>query len=255
MSRWSSSASNTTSSAQRGRSESKLPGIRRPTLRSRRPFAASDGRGAAVGWRERATALAAALCRRTDWDLRTGRRWAGSGHGVGDNARVWAHRRCARVWTRHHSVCRGDRTSSGAHINPAVTVGFWSIGRFPSRDVIPYVVAQCLGAIGASGFLLWVLGPVASLGATVPTLPLAQSFAVEMGYSGLLAFVIMGVATDEKSPAAVAPLQSAQRYSPGPSSPGRSLAAASIPRDRSGRRSSAASGGRTGSIGPLPSSG
>src|SRR3954464_14807971 len=39
---------------------------------------------------------------------------------------------------------------SGGHINPAVTIGFWSIRRFPSREVLPYVVAQCVGAIAAS---------------------------------------------------------------------------------------------------------
>ncbi len=94
---------------------------------------------------------------------------------------------------------------SGAHINPAVTIGFWSIGRFPIRDVVPYVAAQCAGAIAASGFLRWVLGPIANLGATIPTLALPQAFAVEMGYSALLAFVIMGVATDDRSPPAVAP--------------------------------------------------
>jgi len=94
---------------------------------------------------------------------------------------------------------------SGAHINPAVTVGLWSVGRFPTRDVAPYIVAQCVGAIAASGFLRWVLGPVAAIGATVPTLALPQAFAVEMGYSALLAFVIMGVATDERSPSGVAP--------------------------------------------------
>ena len=38
----------------------------------------------------------------------------------------------------------------------------------------------------------WLLGPVGGFGATIPSLPLPQSFVVEMGYSGLLAFVIMG---------------------------------------------------------------
>jgi glycerol uptake facilitator-like aquaporin len=51
----------------------------------------------------------------------------------------------------------------------------------------------------------WLLGPVGAFGATVPQLPLAQSFVVEAGYSGLLAFVIMAVATDERVPAGIAP--------------------------------------------------
>jgi MIP family channel proteins len=93
----------------------------------------------------------------------------------------------------------------GAHVNPAVTIGFWSIGKFRSSDVVPYVIAQCLGAVLASLLCGWLVGPVGGFGATLPSLPLAQSFVVEMGYSGLLAFVIMGVATDDRTPPAVAP--------------------------------------------------
>jgi glycerol uptake facilitator-like aquaporin len=43
------------------------------------------------------------------------------------------------------------------------------------------------------------------LGATIPSLSVGRAFAVECGYSAILAFVIMGVATDERSPAGVAP--------------------------------------------------
>lgn len=93
----------------------------------------------------------------------------------------------------------------GAHINPAVTIGFWSLRRFPGRDVLPYVIAQCAGGIAASFALGWILGPAGAFGATVPALPLAQSFAVEAGYTAILGFVIMGVATDERTPASVAP--------------------------------------------------
>ena len=94
---------------------------------------------------------------------------------------------------------------SGAHINPAVTIGFWSVRRFPTRDVLPYIVAQCVGAIAASAILGWLIGPVGNFGATVPTVGTAQAFVIEAGYSGLLAFVIMVVATDDRTPPAVAP--------------------------------------------------
>jgi aquaporin Z len=45
---------------------------------------------------------------------------------------------------------------SGAHFNPAVTVGLWAGGRFPARDILPYVVAHVVGAIAAA-YLLYVI--------------------------------------------------------------------------------------------------
>lgn len=42
---------------------------------------------------------------------------------------------------------------SGAHLNPAVSFGLWSAGNFPTRNLLPYIAAQVLGAIVASGIL------------------------------------------------------------------------------------------------------
>jgi aquaporin Z len=42
---------------------------------------------------------------------------------------------------------------SGCHLNPAITVGLWAGGRFPSREIVPYVAAQVLGGIAAGGVL------------------------------------------------------------------------------------------------------
>lgn len=46
---------------------------------------------------------------------------------------------------------------SGAHLNPAVTIGFWAGGRFSSKEVIPYIVAQILGAILAAVVLFVIV--------------------------------------------------------------------------------------------------
>lgn len=87
---------------------------------------------------------------------------------------------------------------SGAHINPAVTVAFWSVGRFPGRQVPAYLGGQCAGAIGAALVLRFLLGPIGALGATLPHIGIGRSFLLEALFSFALMFVIMAVATDDR---------------------------------------------------------
>src|ERR687883_618150 len=47
---------------------------------------------------------------------------------------------------------------SGCHLNPAVSIGLWAGKRFPASDLLPYIVAQVLGAIVGAAFLVLVAG-------------------------------------------------------------------------------------------------
>jgi len=46
---------------------------------------------------------------------------------------------------------------SGCHLNPAVSIGLWAGGRFPANNLLPYIIAQCLGAIVAGGVLYLIV--------------------------------------------------------------------------------------------------
>jgi aquaporin Z len=87
---------------------------------------------------------------------------------------------------------------SGAHLNPAVTVGFWFSKRFPGRGVIPYVLSQALGAFLASGLLRALFLTHAGLGATRPAGPVWQSFVLETVLTAMLMFVILAVSSGAK---------------------------------------------------------
>ena len=88
---------------------------------------------------------------------------------------------------------------SGAHFNPAVTLGF-AIGRhFPWSMVPRYWLAQLLGGLTASVALRFLFGDVAHLGATLPAAAPAQSFALELVLTFILMFVITSVATDTRA--------------------------------------------------------
>jgi len=84
---------------------------------------------------------------------------------------------------------------SGAHLNPAVTFGFFAARRLPGREVLPYVASQCLGAFAASATLRLLFPQHSTLGSTIPAGPAAQSFVLETILTALLMFVILGVST------------------------------------------------------------
>ena len=87
---------------------------------------------------------------------------------------------------------------SGAHLNPAVTLGFFAARRFPGREVAPFLTAQVLGALAASGLLRVLFPTDASLGATRPAGSAWQSFILEVVLTWFLRTVILGVSTGAK---------------------------------------------------------
>jgi aquaporin Z len=84
---------------------------------------------------------------------------------------------------------------SGAHINPAVTLGFYFAGRFEAKEIVPYIASQLVGAIAAAAVLRFLFPEHATLGATLPAMPLAQTFVMEVLLSFILMFVILNVST------------------------------------------------------------
>lgn len=81
---------------------------------------------------------------------------------------------------------------SGAHYNPAVTLGVWLRGRCPSADVVPYMVSQIIGALLATGTIKFL-----KAGATVPVLNPATGPALlaEFLFTFALVYVVLNVAT------------------------------------------------------------
>jgi aquaporin Z len=106
---------------------------------------------------------------------------------------------------------------SGCHLNPAVSLGLWAGGRFPAKDVLPYIVAQVLGGIVAAGVLFVIASGQAGFSAAGGFASNGYGEHSPGGYSLLAALVteivmtlfflliIMG-ATDERAPKGFAPI-------------------------------------------------
>lgn len=106
---------------------------------------------------------------------------------------------------------------SGCHLNPAVSVGLWAAGRFPASQLIPYIVAQVLGAIAAGGVLYVIASGAAGFdvakgfasngfGAHSPGgYSLVAALVCEVVMTLFFLLVILG-STDKKAPAGFAPI-------------------------------------------------
>ena len=95
---------------------------------------------------------------------------------------------------------------SGAHFNPAVTIGFWVAKRFDGKEVLPYLVAQSIGAFVASGVLRFLFPDSLTMGETLPAGPWLQTFILEIILTFFLMFVIIHVATGSKEQGIIASL-------------------------------------------------
>lgn len=87
---------------------------------------------------------------------------------------------------------------SGAHMNPAVTIAFIIAGRFPVKQVLPYIISQFMGALLASGTLHFLFPANETLGATLPAGSEMQSFVLEFLLTFFLMLVVINVATGSK---------------------------------------------------------
>jgi len=106
---------------------------------------------------------------------------------------------------------------SGCHLNPAVSVGLWAGGRFPAKQLLPYIVAQVLGGIVAGGVLYLIASGKAGFDVSSgfasngygPHSPggytLLAALVTEVVMTMMFLIIILG-ATDKRAPAGFAPL-------------------------------------------------
>jgi aquaporin NIP len=87
---------------------------------------------------------------------------------------------------------------SGAHFNPAVTIGFWVAGRFEGKKIAPYIISQLVGAVLASLTLKLLFPANESLGATMPAGSAIQSLVLEFILTYFLMLVIISVSQGSK---------------------------------------------------------
>ncbi len=106
---------------------------------------------------------------------------------------------------------------SGCHLNPAVSIGLWAGGRFPAKQLLPYIVAQVLGAVVAGGILYLIASGKAGFDVSAGFASNGYGDHSPGGYSFLAALIteivmtmmflliILG-STDKRAPQGMAPI-------------------------------------------------
>jgi MIP family channel proteins len=90
---------------------------------------------------------------------------------------------------------------SGAHINPAVTLAFWSSNVFPKQKILPYILSQFSGGILASLLLRIILGDIANMGSIFPIdNNWIKALIVEIILTFILMFIVLGSGLDRRAP-------------------------------------------------------
>lgn len=106
---------------------------------------------------------------------------------------------------------------SGCHLNPAVSIGLWAGGRFPAKELLPYIIAQVFGGIAAGGVLYLIASGAPGFdvangfasngyGAHSPgSYSLQSALIAEVVLTAFFLIIILG-ATDKRAPAGFAPI-------------------------------------------------
>jgi aquaporin Z len=106
---------------------------------------------------------------------------------------------------------------SGCHLNPAISIGLWAGGRFPANQLLPYIIAQVLGAVAAGGVLFVIASGRAGFDVSAGFASNGYGIHSPGGYSFLsalvcevvmtMAFLIIFLgATDKRAPQGFAPI-------------------------------------------------
>lgn len=106
---------------------------------------------------------------------------------------------------------------SGCHLNPAVSFGLWAGGRFPAKELLPYIIAQVLGGVAAGGILYLIASGKAGFDLSAGFAlngygehspggySLVSALITEVVMTMMFLVVILG-ATDERAPQGFAPI-------------------------------------------------